>query len=95
MGAKYAPCMRNDSNIYRAIELDKARERQSACCIRNDRGGCVQTSKDQCSQLLSHFHKWNASSSSSSSSSDSAVSSVQRRRSLKRNSGSVCGLDPE
>ena len=87
MGAKYAPCMRNDSNINKAIELHKARERHTACCIRNDRGGCVQTIKDQCSQLLSHFHKWNA------SSSDSAVS-VQRRG-LKRNSGSVCGLDPE
>ncbi len=49
LGAKYAPCMRNDSNIYKAIELDKNKERETACCIRNDRGGCVQTSKAQCS----------------------------------------------
>jgi hypothetical protein len=49
LGAKYAPCMRNDSNIYKAIQLDRDRERESACCIRNDRGGCVQTDKGKCS----------------------------------------------
>jgi hypothetical protein len=49
LGAKYAPCMRNDSNIYEAIKLDKNREKESACCIRNDRGGCVQTNKEKCS----------------------------------------------
>ena len=49
LGAKYAPCMRNDSNVYKAIQLDRERERESACCIRNDRGGCVQTDKGKCS----------------------------------------------
>ena len=49
LGAKYAPCMRNDSNIYGAILNDQAKERETACCIRNDRGGCFQSSKGECS----------------------------------------------
>jgi hypothetical protein len=49
LGAKYAPCMRNDSSIYKAIELDRLKEQETACCIRNDRGGCVQTNRDKCS----------------------------------------------
>ena len=49
LGAKYAPCMRNDSNIFKAIKLDQNREKESACCIRNDRGGCVQTNREKCS----------------------------------------------
>ena len=49
LGAKYAPCMRNDSNIYKAIQLDRKKESESACCIRNDRGGCVQANKEKCS----------------------------------------------
>ena len=62
LGAKYAPCMRNDSNIYKAIQLDRDRERESACCIRNDRGGCVQTDKGKCSvrdnQILNELVFW-------------------------------------
>jgi hypothetical protein len=49
LGAKYSPCMRNDSNIFRAIVIDRLKEKDSACCIRNDRGGCVQTNKEKCS----------------------------------------------
>jgi hypothetical protein len=59
LGAKYAPCMRNDSNIFKAIQTDREIEKSTACCIRNDRGGCVQTSRDECSQLMSNWHKWN------------------------------------
>lgn len=84
LGAKYAPCMRNDSNIYGAIVRDMEKERESACCIRNDRGGCVQTSEEKCSQLFSRFHKWNQ------SEDDPAQPNGQRR-----GSGSVCGLDPQ
>lgn len=51
LGAKYSPCMRLDRNIYEAIELDKKIERGTACCIRSDRGGCVQASRDDCSVL--------------------------------------------
>lgn len=49
LGAKYAPCMRNDSNIWAAIEHDRVKEKETACCIRNDKGGCVQTTRDKCS----------------------------------------------
>lgn len=49
LGAKYSPCMRRDHNIYEAIELDKKIERETGCCIRNDRGGCVQASREDCS----------------------------------------------
>lgn len=57
LGAKYSPCMRLDHNIYEAIELDKKIERETACCIRSDRGGCVQASREDCSKLLSVWHK--------------------------------------
>lgn len=49
LGAKYAPCMRNDTNIWKAIEHDRIKEKETACCIRNDKGGCVQTTQDKCS----------------------------------------------
>lgn len=52
LGAKYAPCMRNDSNVFKVIEQDRLREKDSACCIRNDRGGCVQTNKERCSVII-------------------------------------------
>ena len=55
LGAKYAPCMRNDTNIWRAIEHDRLKEMETACCIRNDKGGCVQTSRDKCSVHYSIF----------------------------------------
>ena len=49
LGAKYAPCMRNDSTIFKEIRNDMIKERDTACCIRNDRGGCVQTNEQKCS----------------------------------------------
>ena len=48
LGAKYSPCMRNESNFYKTIEADRLKEQETACCIRNDRGGCVQTSRSKC-----------------------------------------------
>ena len=59
LGAKYAPCMRNDTSVYKAIQKDIDSERDTACCIRNDRGGCFQTNKQKCSGLMSRWHKWN------------------------------------
>lgn len=49
LGAKYSPCMRRDENVERAIEKDQEHERGTACCIRNDRSGCVQASRTNCS----------------------------------------------
>ena len=48
LGAKYSPCMRNDTNIYKRIEQDRLIEKETACCIRYDRGGCVQTCEKKC-----------------------------------------------
>ncbi len=83
LGAKYAPCMRNDSNIYAAIQMDVDRERNSACCVRHDRGGCVQTDEKQCMKLISKWHKWH-----NESRNEGSTGLVSR------SSGSVCGLDP-
>jgi len=58
LGAKYAPCMRNDTSVYKAIQKDIDSERETACCIRNDRGGCFQTNQQKCSSLMSRWHKW-------------------------------------
>jgi hypothetical protein len=56
LGAKYSPCMRNDANIYKGMTLDKAEEKTSGCCIRNDGSGCVQTVRGKCSVsvILNH-----------------------------------------
>ena len=49
LGAKYTPCMRNDSYFYKQMKRDVEKERDTACCVRNDRGGCVQTDSKSCS----------------------------------------------
>lgn len=49
MGAKFSPCMRQDGQVHDLIREKRAIERNSACCVRNDRSGCVQTSEEQCS----------------------------------------------
>lgn len=49
MGAKYSPCMRQDQQVHDLIRDKRAIERNSACCVRNDRSGCVQTSEEECS----------------------------------------------
>ena len=49
LGAKYSPCMRSDANVVEAVKKDMEKERQTACCVRNDGSGCVQSSQVQCS----------------------------------------------
>ncbi|GAB6033293.1 hypothetical protein CHUAL_012890 [Chamberlinius hualienensis] len=78
LGAKFAPCMRWDQNIFKAIETDRQQERNTACCIRNDNSGCVQTSRDECSATISTWKKW----------------SFDNAGPGGRISGSVCGQDP-
>lgn len=53
LGAKFAPCMRRDIKILKEIDVWRERERDTACCIRNDDSGCVQSSKQDCSVSLS------------------------------------------
>lgn len=49
LGAKYSPCMRRDARIIKEMEKWREKERNTACCIRNDDSGCVQASQADCS----------------------------------------------
>ncbi|XP_035826587.1 inactive rhomboid protein 1 [Aplysia californica] len=78
LGAKYSPCMRVDENLNTALSYDRHAERGSACCIRNDGGGCRQTVKSDCNDILSRWEKWTPSNPGPNG----------------RLSGTVCGQDP-
>ncbi|CAH1972306.1 unnamed protein product [Acanthoscelides obtectus] len=78
LGAKFAPCMRVDTKIKKEIDKIQAKERETACCIRNDDSGCVQSSQADCSKTISTWKKWTMG--------DAGPGG--------RISGSVCGLDP-
>ncbi|RUS91004.1 hypothetical protein EGW08_001221 [Elysia chlorotica] len=78
LGAKYSPCMRVDENLNRALEYDRKEESETACCIRNDGSGCVQTVEGGCSPILSSWEKW----------------TVDAPGEGNRTSGTVCGQDP-
>ncbi|MED6291939.1 Inactive rhomboid protein 1 [Characodon lateralis] len=58
LGAKYSPCMRQDEQVHDLIRVKRDGERNSACCVRNDRSGCVQTSEEECSSTLAVWVKW-------------------------------------
>ncbi|XP_061823265.1 inactive rhomboid protein 1 isoform X1 [Nerophis lumbriciformis] len=58
LGAKFSPCMRQDQEIHRLVQEIRAKERESGCCVRNDRSGCLQTSQDECSTTLALWVKW-------------------------------------
>ncbi|XP_053967923.1 inactive rhomboid protein 1-like [Anastrepha ludens] len=86
MGAKFAICMRSDVRIMDVVLKMRRQERETACCIRNDDSGCVQSSQADCSvrglfptKSISTWKKW--------SPGDSGPGG--------RISGSVCGLDPK
>ena len=51
LGAKYAPCMRWDETLSREIKEARLKERDTACCIRKDRAGCVQSPKTECTKV--------------------------------------------
>ncbi|KAI5723596.1 hypothetical protein M8J76_008494 [Diaphorina citri] len=79
LGAKFAPCMRKDVKIQKEIDRGREKERETACCIRNDDSGCVQSSQQDCSKTISTWKKW----------------SPRESGPGGRISGSVCGLDPK
>uniref|UniRef100_A0A8C2EI70 Inactive rhomboid protein n=1 Tax=Cyprinus carpio TaxID=7962 RepID=A0A8C2EI70_CYPCA len=58
LGAKFSPCMRQDQDVHELIQEKKNSERDSACCVRNDQSGCVQTSQEECSSTLALWVKW-------------------------------------
>lgn len=49
LGAKFAACMRKDLKILDVMAKTRRQERETACCIRNDDSGCVQSSQADCS----------------------------------------------
>ena len=82
LGAKYAPCMREDPQIELENLLRNSLESNTTgCCVRNDGSGCLQTTRDLCSKQLSTFHKWGGYYGSD-------------RGPSGRKSGPVCGQDP-
>lgn len=58
LGAKFSPCIRQDSQIVSLIKRAKDMERESGCCVQNDNAGCVQTLSSDCSETLATFIKW-------------------------------------
>uniref|UniRef100_A0A3Q2Q7R3 Inactive rhomboid protein n=1 Tax=Fundulus heteroclitus TaxID=8078 RepID=A0A3Q2Q7R3_FUNHE len=82
LGAKYSPCMRQDEQVHNLIREKRAVERNSACCVRNDRSGCVQTSEEECSSTLAVWVKW------------PTHSSAPQSNNKVRQHGSVCHQDP-
>ncbi|XP_018426277.1 PREDICTED: inactive rhomboid protein 1 [Nanorana parkeri] len=83
LGAKFSPCMKQDLQVYRLIQEKREKEKDSACCVRNDKSGCIQTSEDECSSTLAVWVKWPAHSSTP----------LLANRS-ERHYGSVCRQDP-
>ena len=92
LGAKYTPCMRHDKHVMDNIQQERDEERESGCCIRNDESGCVQTTKERCSDILSTWKKWTPEKPGPSyrQYSNNSRDFVIRNRV----SGSVCGQDP-
>ncbi|XP_039629886.1 inactive rhomboid protein 1 isoform X2 [Polypterus senegalus] len=82
LGAKFSPCMRQDQQVHRLIQQKKEMEKKSACCVRNDRSGCVQTSEKECSATLAVWVRW------------PDHPSTPPLSSNPRQSGSVCHQDP-
>ena len=80
LGAVFAPCMRQDGMLLKSIEETRQRENEkSGCCVRNDRSGCMQTTKEECSAVLSTFYHWNSGNNPGPD---------------ERTHGPVCGQDP-
>ncbi|XP_035253095.1 inactive rhomboid protein 1-like isoform X3 [Anguilla anguilla] len=82
LGAKFSPCMRRDQQVHQLIQAKRAQERDSACCVRNDRSGCVQTAAEECSTTLAVWVKW------------PGHPSAPLLRGKVRQHGSVCHQDP-
>ncbi|KAM9304719.1 inactive rhomboid protein 1 [Gastrophryne carolinensis] len=83
LGAKFSPCMRQDQQVYNLIQMKREKEKHSACCVRNDKSGCIQTSEEECSSTLAVWVKWPAHS-----------STPLLANKTERQYGSVCRQDP-
>ncbi|XP_032896880.1 inactive rhomboid protein 1 isoform X2 [Amblyraja radiata] len=83
LGAKFSPCMRQDSQVHSLITQKRQEENKSACCVRNDKSGCVQTSEKDCSSRLAVWVKW-----------PHHTSAPLLGDGTPRSHGSVCHQDP-
>lgn len=97
LGAKFTPCMRRDSLIYQEIYQDRQDEKSTACCIRNDQSGCLQTHKEACDPALSKWHSWNESTTTTTITNTGTFPETSNNNinPKRRKSGSVCGQDPQ
>lgn len=82
LGAKFSPCMRQDKEIHKLIQEKKDQERDSGCCVRNDRSGCLQTLQEECSSTLAVWVKW------------PQHPSAPNLNGMLRQYGAVCHQDP-
>ncbi|XP_032086362.1 inactive rhomboid protein 1 isoform X2 [Thamnophis elegans] len=82
LGAKFAPCMRQDQQVQSFVSAAREKEKHSACCVRNDKSGCVQTAEEECSSTLAVWVKW------------PSHPSTPLLAGGKRKFGSVCHQDP-
>jgi len=85
LGAKYSPCMRKDPKIEEFLEEEKKKERESACCVRNDNSGCIQT--QDCPYTFAKHMKWPRYDAP-------YYTDPSTGAKVLRKSGSVCGQDP-
>lgn len=92
LGAKFTPCMRRDRLVYKNIDRSRREERDTGCCVRNDESGCVQTTAERCSSLLSTFHKWN--NSTNPGPEMRVPNEFGAVTYTRRTSGTVCSQDP-
>ncbi|CAK8689084.1 unnamed protein product [Clavelina lepadiformis] len=83
LGAKYSPCMRLDPTLAKFIQKRRDLERESACCVRNDNSGCIQT--NECYYMFAKFVTWPE---------IDAPPFLNGSVTVNRTSGSVCGQDP-
>lgn len=84
LGAKFSPCIRRDVQIESLIKKEHDRERGSGCCIQNDKSGCVQTQRRECSETLATFIKWP----------EHNAPLLYEKDGERRVSGAVCHQDP-
>lgn len=47
--------MRQDQQVHSFVSAAREKEKRSACCVRNDKSGCVQTAEEECSVSATFF----------------------------------------